>query len=34
MPRIIEGSHDNIKITRREDIVIAEAIALCQQEWS
>ena len=34
MPQIIEGSHDNIKITRREDIVIAEAIALGQQEMA
>jgi len=31
-PRVIEGRQDNIKITRQEDIVVAEAIVLSQQE--
>ena len=30
-PRAIEGRQDNIKITKREDIVVAEAIVLSQQ---
>jgi 2-C-methyl-D-erythritol 4-phosphate cytidylyltransferase len=29
---IVEGSRDNIKITRPEDIAIAKAIIMSQQE--
>jgi len=32
VPQVIEGSRDNIKITRREDLVIAEAILRYQHE--
>lgn len=32
VPQVVEGSRDNIKITRREDLVIAEAILRFQRE--
>ncbi|WP_461482196.1 2-C-methyl-D-erythritol 4-phosphate cytidylyltransferase [Porticoccus sp.] len=32
VPQVVEGSRDNIKITRREDLAIAEAILRFQRE--